>query len=257
MEAAASPAAAARASRERAARARTRYRVPVSTTPDSNAVRLSRLVRGGLALPATLAGEVDAAARVLSVVAGAQLFDEGSPCTGMLVLEAGAVRVSLAAPSGRELLLYRVLPGETCVLTLSCLLGQASYPARGVADSDVTGLFLPAALFERLVEVSPAFRDFVFAAFSARLREVLGLASAVTFDRLDRRLSAALLERVERTGRIELAVTHQQLADELGCAREPVSRLLEGLEQRGAVELGRGRVRVKDKALLAAAPGRD
>ena len=118
----------------------------------------------------------------------------------MLVLETGAVRVARATPAGRELLLYRVRPGETCVLTLSCLLGQSSYPARGSAETEVAGVFLPAALFDRLVAASPAFRAFVFAAFSTRLRGVLELASAVTFERLDRRLAAALLERVERTG---------------------------------------------------------
>lgn len=218
---------------------------------DSALARLARLVPGLDALPAPLAAEVTSQAQGLGAPAGTVLFDEDSPCTGMLVLERGAVRVSRATAAGRELLLYRVRPGETCVLTLSCLLGQASYPARGTADDEVAGVFLPAPLFDRLVAASPGFRAFTFAAFSARLRGVLELASAVTFDRLDRRLAAALLERVERTGRIELAVTHQQLADELGCAREPVSRLLEGLEQRGVVELGRGRVRVRDKAALA------
>lgn len=224
------------------------------STADTRLARLARLVPGLGALPAPLAAEVEAQAVPLGAPAGAVLFDEESPCTGMLVLETGAVRVARATPAGRELLLYRVRPGETCVLTLSCLLGQSSYPARGSAETEVAGVFLPAALFDRLVAASPAFRAFVFAAFSTRLRGVLELASAVTFERLDRRLAAALLERVERTGLLELAVTHQQLADELGCAREPVSRLLEGLEQRGAVELGRGRLRVRDKAALAGPP---
>ncbi len=224
----------------------------MSSLPASHRERLSRLVPGLADLSAPLAAEVEAQAVSASAPAGAVLFDEGSPCTGMLVLESGAVRVSRATRGGRELLLYRVLPGETCVLTLGCLLGASTYPARGVADADVKGILLPATLFERLVAASAAFRAFVFAAFSTRLRGVLELASAVTFERLDHRLAVALLERVERTGRIEFAVTHQQLADELGCAREPVSRLLEGLEARGALELGRGRVRVKDKASLIA-----
>lgn len=221
---------------------------------DPRLARLARVVPGMDALAASLAAEVEAQAVLLGAPAGTLLFDEDSPCTGMLVLDAGAVRVSRTTPAGRELLLYRVRPGETCVLTLSCLLGQSSYPARGTAETEVAGVFLPAALFDRLVAASPPFRAFVFAAFSARLRGVLELAAAVTFDRLDRRLAAALLERVERTGLLELAVTHQQLADELGCAREPVSRLLEGLEQRGVVVLGRGRVRVQDKAALAEPP---
>jgi CRP/FNR family transcriptional regulator len=227
----------------------------MSPEPGTRSEVLARLVPGLGVPPAALAAEIDGLAAALVAPPGAVLFDEGSPCTGMLLLEAGVVRVSRADASGRELLLYRVLPRETCVLTLSCLLGSESYPARGVADGEVRGLFLPAGVFEKLLAHSPAFRTFVFSSFAARLRGVLELASAVTFERLDRRLAVALLARVESSGRIELAVTHQQLADELGCAREPVSRLLEGFEQRGLLELGRGRVRVLDKAALAGRPG--
>lgn len=224
----------------------------MSASPASLVERLRRAVPGLGELPPGLAAELEAQAVAMAAPADAVLFDEDAPCTGMLVLESGGVRVARATPGGRELLLYRVRPGETCVLTLGCLLGGDNYPARGAAEGAVTGVFLPATLFDRLVAASPGFRAFVFAAFSTRLRGVLELASAVAFERLDRRLVAALLERVERTGRVELAVTHQQLADELGCAREPVSRLLEGLAHRGVLALGRGRVRVLDKAALAA-----
>lgn len=212
---------------------------------------LSRIVPGMDPFPVRLAAETDANALMLSRPNGEVLFDEGSPCTGMLVLESGIVRVTRFAPSGRELMLYRVLPGETCVLTLSCLLGHATYPARGVAEGDVSGVYLPTPLFEQLIAESVRFRQFVFAAFASRLRGVLELASAVSFERLDRRLAAALLERVERTGLIELEVTHQQLADDLGCTREPISRLLEGLAAQGIVDLGRGRIHIRNKAALS------
>ncbi len=229
---------------------RVRYIARVSDRAPS--LELAERVPGLAPWPAGLAADVDAQAAVIRRGAGDVLFDEGSPCSGMLVLGSGLVRVSRAAPDGRELLLYRVRPGETCVLTLSCLLGHASYPARGIAESDVAGVFLPAPLFERLTSVSAAFREFVFDAFSTRLRGMLELASSVAFDRLDRRLASALLARVDAEGRIELAVTHQHLADELASGREPVSRLLESFQLAGLVELGRGRVRVLDKAGLAA-----
>jgi CRP/FNR family transcriptional regulator len=225
-------------------------------TPEAASIasRLERMVPGLSKLPPrTLAG-LGAAAVALERDAGTMLFDDGSPCAGMLLLESGGVRVSMASAGGREILLYRVRPGETCVLTLGCLLGRDDYPARGVAESAIRGVFLPAEWFERLLEDSPEFRRFVFSAFSARLRDVLSLTSAVAFDRLDARLAAALLGRAERAGSVELAVTHQQLADELGCAREAVSRLLEGFESAGAIELGRGHVVLRDKELLGHAP---
>jgi len=218
-----------------------------STSPS---ITLGRVVPGLGVLPGPLAAAVDGGAMGMERERGQVLFDQEGPCTGLLLLDRGAVRVSLASEGGREILLYRVRPGETCVLTLGCLLGEDRYPARGVVEEDVSGLFLPAVVFHRLLNELPAFRAFVFAAFSSRLRGVLALASAVAFERLDRRLAALLLERVERGRLLEIEVTHQQLADELGCAREAVSRLLEELAAQGALALARGRLRVLDKSLL-------
>jgi CRP/FNR family transcriptional regulator len=186
----------------------------------------------------------------------AVLFDPGAPCHGLLVLESGAVRVSRSAEDGRELLLYRVLPGETCVLTVACLMGHAAYPARGVTEGALRGVLLPAPLFERLLAEAAEFRTFVFGSFTGRVADLLDLAAAVAFERLDRRLAALLAKRVERTGRIEVVATHADLAAEIGSVRERVSRLLEGFESRGWVELGRGRVVVRDPAALRRAAGR-
>lgn len=202
-----------------------------------------------------LTARVRSDAMPLARRAGTVLFEEGSACGGMLVLAAGSVRVSRVAPEGRELLLYRVRPGESCVLTTSCLLEHSTYPARGVAETDVRGLLLSPGLFEALLEESPGFRRFVFTSFVQRIAGLLELAASVSFDRLDRRLASALLDRVERSGLVELKVTHQELAHELGTVREPVSRLLENFESRGWVELGRGRIRVLDKLGLAASRG--
>lgn len=219
--------------------------------PGSVAGLLEHLVPGLAPLPAGLAFGIDANARLIERSAGSVLFDDGSPCAGLFVLERGAVRVSLTSAGGRSLVLYRVHPGETCVLTLSCLLGHDRYPARGEAESDVRGVFLPLEWFDRLVWEVPAFRQFVFAAFATRLRGALAVACAVAFERLDRRLAATLLERINGSASLDLAVTHQQLADELGCTREAASRLLESFESSGAVALGRGHVRVVDKDALA------
>jgi len=217
----------------------------------------TRLARS-LALPdfePALAAAVDREALALDRPPGSVLFDVGSPCAGLLVLESGLVRVSRLADDGRELQLYRVEPGETCVLTVSCLLGRADYPARGVTERAVRGVFLPAPLFERLSSGSEPFRRFVYRAFSDRLSSLVDLAASVTFEHLDRRLARALLERVRTSGRIVLEVTHAELAQELAAARERVSRLLGGFADQGLVELGRGHVTVRDKARLEALAG--
>lgn len=214
---------------------------------------LDSLLPDAGALPPRLAERVRREAVPVVRAAGSVLFDEGSVCGGMLVLGAGAIRVSRVAREGRELMLYRVRPGESCVLTTSCLLERSTYPARGVAESDVRGLLLPAELFDALLQEAPGFRRFVFGSFVQRISGLLELAASVSFERLDRRLAAALLARVETSGRIELHVTHHELAQELGTVRERVSRLLEGFESGGWVDLGRGRILVRDKAALAAA----
>jgi CRP/FNR family transcriptional regulator len=162
------------------------------------------------------------------------------------VLE-GSVRVSKNAPNGREILLYRVDPGESCILSGSCLLGHASYSASGIAETDVTVLVIPPTLFHELMVQHPPFREYVFGLYGARLSEVMELIEEVAFRRLDTRLAQLLVHR----GPV-LEATHQKLADELGSVREIVSRLLRSFEERGWVKLERERVTVLDPKALAA-----
>ena len=219
------------------------------------ASRLSSLLPSPLMLVPALAAALERDAVVLERPAGAVLFEAGSPCAGLLLLEAGLIRVIRIAEDGRELQLYRVERGETCVLTVSCLLGRADYPARGIAESPVRGLYLPAGLFEQLSAASSPFRAYVYQAFSERVTALVDLAASVTFEQLDRRLARALLERVRTSGRIVLEVTHAELASELASVRERVSRLLGGFADAGLVELGRGHVTVRDKPGLTALAG--
>ena len=147
------------------------------------------------------------------------------------------------ASSGRELLLYRVAPGGSCIITSSCLLGHSDYNARGLAETPLTLLVVPAPLFSRLMVEHAPFRDFVFHLFAERIAELMQLVEEVAFTRLDQRLARLILARKDNT----LTVTHQQLADELGSVREIVSRLLKGFAAQGLVTLGREQVTVADR----------
>jgi CRP/FNR family transcriptional regulator len=195
-------------------------------------------------LPGDLLQRVAAALQTVSVPAGAVVFDEHQPCRGFPFVLAGAVRVAKLSAGGRELPLYRVLAGESCIISSSCLLGHADYNARGVAEGPTTLALLPRALFDELLGAA-AFRDFVFALFSERMAELMQLVEEVAFRKLDQRLAALLLGK----GRVVHA-THQQLADELGSVREMVSRLLKGFAEQGLVKLGREQVEVLDAAGL-------
>jgi len=188
-----------------------------------------------------------AEAQLLQVPAGTVLFDASQPCRGFPLLLEGAVRVAKFAPNGREIMLYRVDPGQGCILSGGCLLGHSDYSARGIAEKDVTLLSVPPALFHELLLQFEPFRRFVFGMYGERLAEVMELVEEVAFRRLDERLAQLLIHR----GPV-LEATHQKLADELGSVREIVSRLLRSFETRGWVKLERERITVLDPKSLAA-----
>ena len=193
----------------------------------------------GEALDAVLAR-----AELVDVPAGTSLFGEGSVCRQFPLVMRGSIRVAKCG-EGRELQLYRVAPGETCILTSSCLVGGTDYPATGMVETDARLVVLPKAVFEDLLATHAPFRQYVFGLFAERLTELMGLVEAVAFHKLDRRVAGALLGR----GRA-VAMTHQQLADEVGSVREIVTRVLRNFADQGFVKLGRGSIEVLDAAGL-------
>ncbi|CAG0945819.1 MAG: hypothetical protein EFKGCFLK_02431 [Rhodocyclaceae bacterium] len=195
-------------------------------------------------LPPKLREDIAGAGRAVTVPAGAMLFDERQPCQGFPFILAGAIRVAKVAANGRELPLYRVTPGETCIITSSCLLGNVPYNARGTTESETVLVLLPQALFNDLLAQAP-FRNFIFNLFAERMADLMRLVEEVAFRKLDQRLAALLLGK----GRVVHA-THQQLADELGSVREMVSRLLKGFAEQGLVSLGREQIEIRDAAAL-------
>jgi CRP/FNR family transcriptional regulator len=217
------------------------------STPATLASRLLPLYPVLADLPTALRNDTLARhAQAVSVPAGQVLFDEGSPCQGFPMLLSGEVRVARGAPSGRSLELYRVVPGELCVASTACLFGQSLLMAHGVAVQATELVVLSPAGFERWT-TEPGFRRFVFGVFADRLGDLMALAEAVAFQRLDQRLAAALLGH----GNV-VQGTQQALADELGTVREIVTRLLKRFERAGWVAIGRERVEILDAAALRA-----
>jgi CRP/FNR family transcriptional regulator len=181
----------------------------------------------------------------LCIPAGTIAFEEESPCHSYLMVISGWVRVDKPTSIGRELLLYRVTPGDNCILTVSCLLGDCSYQARGVIEADLACVSIPRWIFLQLVEQSPEFRTYIFSFFGERVTRLMELIDAVAFHRLDQRLAALLL----RQGPV-MVTTHQNLADELGSVREVVSRILGDFQQQNIVQLDRGQIFVLDREAL-------
>jgi CRP/FNR family transcriptional regulator len=178
--------------------------------------------------------------------AGTVLLEEGQPCEGALLVTSGSIRVYKTSPSGREITLYLVQPGEMCVLGISCLLNDTRYPARAAVKTDTEAFGIPAPAFRRLFREEAPVQRFVLDMFSSRLSSVMQLVEEVAFRRMDERLAVFLLKEAERSPGTyhPVAMSHEQIATHLGTAREVVSRLLSQLEGDGLVRLGRRRVHI-------------
>ena len=187
-------------------------------------------------------------AGTISMPANTTAFHQGDACSNYLLILKGRIKVMTRAENGREIVLYRLGGGDSCVLTTSCLFGNARYPAEGISETDVAALAVPAARFNDAIQHSKPFREFVFASFSSHLGSLIALVEEITFGKLDIRLARHLLTAC--TGGSALTTTHQELATELGTAREVVSRLLKDFESRGWVKLSRGSIKLVDKQSL-------
>jgi len=161
----------------------------------------------------------------------------------------GQTRIFKTSESGREIMLYQVGPGETCVLTTSCLIAGNPFPAESTAQADVLLAALPATVFHRLMVSSPKFRHYVLRNYGDLLSSLIMLVDEVAFASLDLRLARKLL--AETDGRGVVSKTHQQLALDLGSVREVISRYLSEWERMGWVRSSRGSIEVLDRAALA------
>ncbi len=182
--------------------------------------------------------------------AGATYLREGDRCAGIALVLEGRLRVAKSSRTGREITLYHIVPGETCILTASCLLSGAVYPAHASVVDDVTAALIPADVFHHLFETEPAVRTFVFDHFAERLATTMALLEEVAFRRVDQRAARWLVETADIHD--VLAFSHEEIAAQLGTARVVVSRLLEDFQSRGWVALGRRRVEVRNAAALLA-----
>ena len=187
-------------------------------------------------------------AKLNDVLPNQPVVRRGDPCDHYLLVIAGCIRVQVSSETGREIVLYRVHSGETCVINTASLFAGSDYVADAVTEAPSRTATLPAAIFKGLISESPIFRDFVLREHGVRLIEIVATLEDITFVRFERRLASILLEFCE--GKDEVVRTHQQLAAEVGSSREVVCRCLKDFERRGWVNVGRGAVTLIDKPAL-------
>lgn len=192
-----------------------------------------------------------ARATPVNLPADATVFEPNEACGSFLFVRSGRIRVYQLDADGNEIVLYRLTPGSICILTTMALLSCDRYSAYAVTETAVEAVALPERAFNDLLARSAAFRSFVFLAHAERMADLMRVIQTVTFESIETRLAARLLALAADTR--ALWITHQQLAAEIGTAREVVSRHLKTFERRGWVTLGRGRIEVKNAASLRAA----
>lgn len=176
---------------------------------------------------------------------GTRLFSPSEPCGGFPLLLEGSVRVVRETSLGKSIALYTVHAGELCIVSSESLFGAPSLMATGYAESPVSMLSLSPQTIDSLLASEPAFRQFFFGLISARLANLVLTIEAVAFLKLDQRLAALLVEKGPR-----VALTHQVIADQLGVAREMVSRVMRGFSEHGWITQAREVIEVIDVAAL-------
>ncbi len=174
-----------------------------------------------------------------TIPGSAQVYREGDACGSIAFILSGAIRVYKIGQTGKEITLYEIGPGETCILNASCILSGKTYPAHAATLAETTVHLVPSDLFRRLVNEHVPMRDFVFTLLSQRLAGVMELVEEVAFGRMDERLMDYLVEKAEDN---RLESTHQTVANDLGTSREVVSRLLKDFERKGQVRLSRNSI---------------
>ena len=184
----------------------------------------------------------------MTIPEGTIIFHQGDQCLNYLLIISGSVKVITRAENGREIVLYHINSGGSCVLTTSCLISSEDYPAEGVTETDVVALAIPKSTFEQYMGESKAFRKQVFHSYGDRLIKLISLVEDISFAKLDLRLAKYLL--TNGSVNTPIRTTHQALATELGSAREVISRQLKEFENKGWVQLNRGKIEITNHDAL-------
>ena len=178
-----------------------------------------------------------------SIDIGQPICDQGMQCSHLALVIEGSARVYKLSENGREITLYRVGPGESCILTASCIISGKPFPAFAVCETPIRALVIHTAEVMRWTNGFSVWRDFLFSLISERLGDVISVVEEIAFRRVDRRLAGYLLQRGTADG---ITVTHQAIASDLGTSREVVSRILKDFEHRGLISVSRGHIRLSD-----------
>ena len=181
-------------------------------------------------------------AKTMYLNAGQELLRENSYVHAIPILNSGLLGVYRTDQDGREILLYYIKPGESCIMSFLSGIHNDTSKVKAVAEEDSELILIPVDKVSAWVKKYPEWTDYIFKLYHRRFEELLNVVNSIAFQRMDERLIEHLNKKASMTGSKELNVTHQQMADELGSSREVISRLLKQLEKEGKLRLSRNKI---------------
>lgn len=183
-------------------------------------------------------------AREVKIPKGTQVFKPGDICSQFVYLKSGTIRVDLISTNGKPVTLYRFGAGQTCVLTTSCILGNEPMCGEAITESDVEAYVISIEEFQKNLNTSAEFRNLVFSSFSHRLSSIITKIDELTSEPVEKRLAASLVKRINEQNK--LFITHEELATDIGTAREVISRKLREWHNLGIIKQSRGTIEILD-----------
>ncbi|MCW8891157.1 MAG: Crp/Fnr family transcriptional regulator [Sedimenticola sp.] len=184
-------------------------------------------------------------ASITHLKSGQPICHEGNECSHLAIVLEGTARIYKLGENGKEITLYRIGQGESCILTASCILSEIPFPAFAVCETDIEAAIIPAAAVQQWLSESALWRDYIFSLVASRLSNIIHVVEDVVFRKMDRRIAGYLCSRATESGAL-ITTTHQVIASELGTSREVVSRILKDFEQEKLIKVTRGAIQLLD-----------
>lgn len=180
----------------------------------------------------------------ISLLADQFICLEGDLCNQLPIIISGSVRIYKIGESGREITLYHLEQGDSCIMTASCIISQKKFPAFAISETEVEAIIIPANKLREWVRYNPPWQEYIFGLLSQRLANVIEIVEEVAFRRMDCRIASYLLNNSDNNSKT-LRITHEAIAQELGSSREVISRILKTFEGQGLLSLSRGIIQLK------------
>ena len=186
--------------------------------------------------------EVDESGQVRSFPAGTVIVNFNAYISSIPIILSGSIKVIRTDEEGREILLYYIKPGESCIMSFLAGMHNDTSKIKAIVEEDVELLLIPIDKAKQWIKEFPEWADFIFNLYQKRFEELLEVVNSIAFQKADVRLMNLLNQKSKLFNSKEIKVTHQQLADETGLSREAVSRVLKQMENEGLVAITRNKI---------------